>query len=163
VTVDTKKLSYFAGKSVISGIFVVVFAYHAAAQTQKDPGGQTTQPQNAGTADSKPKPGSDALDIGDCPRTAEELPPEKDFTCTCPGIIDTSYGGRVWGTYIYSNDSNVCNAAIHSGVVRKGQPAQILIHFVPPPPVLRGTTHNEITTIILPHPPAHPPFQLAAG
>ncbi len=123
--------------------------------------------------DQKSRPGANALDIGDCPETAVDLPPENDFSCGCSGQLLTpstwiydpslhiSRKGQIWGTYIYGYESHICNAAVHAGVIHKGKPGRILIHFVPPPPVLRGTTSNEVTTNFLPKPPTHPPFQLA--
>jgi hypothetical protein len=108
-------------------------------------------------------PGADALDIGDCPMSAKDLPPEKDFTCHCSGQLYEGYDGQVWGTYIYGNTSNICNAAIHAGVIQKGKPGQVSIHFVPIPPVLRGTTQNGVKTLIFPRPPQNPPFQLGPG
>ena len=38
------------------------------------------------------------------------------FTYTCP----SGSGGSVWGTDVYTDDSSVCNAALHAGLITSG-------------------------------------------
>lgn len=39
---------------------------------------------------------------------------EADYACNC---APNALGGSVWGTEIYTADSNICTAAIHAGVI----------------------------------------------
>jgi hypothetical protein len=91
---------------------------------------------------------STALDLGDCPDSTSSLwynYPDRTYRCTCPVIPDSYLNSMsVHGTSIYTLDSNICRAAIHTGAVKRGEPGAILLHQVPAPPVFRSTTQNGI-------------------
>jgi hypothetical protein len=53
-----------------------------------------------------------------CPRSLvinRNLP--TPFTCTCTGEAARSSNGAVWGTDLYTDDSDLCRAALHAGVI----------------------------------------------
>ena len=53
-----------------------------------------------------------------CPRSLvinRNLP--TPFTCTCSGEAARSTSGAVWGTDVYTDDSDLCRAALHAGVI----------------------------------------------
>jgi hypothetical protein len=53
-----------------------------------------------------------------CPRSLainRNLP--TPFTCTCTGEAARSTNGAVWGTDIYTDDSDLCRSALHAGVI----------------------------------------------
>jgi LCCL domain len=91
---------------------------------------------------------SAALDLGDCPQWASSSlwanDPDRTYRCSCPAIKILD-GARVTGTSVYElDDSYLCDAAIHAGALKRGEPGQILVRLVPAPPVFRSTTQNDI-------------------
>jgi hypothetical protein len=53
-----------------------------------------------------------------CPRSLvinRNLP--TPFTCTCSGEAARSSNGAVWGTDVYTDDSDLCRAALHAGAI----------------------------------------------
>lgn len=62
----------------------------------------------------------------------------------CPANCDTEV--NVWGTDIYTNDSNVCVAAIHAGVITlEGGP--VLVELAAGQDRYSGTVRNDIETL----------------
>ncbi len=56
------------------------------------------------------------IGIGDCPGNATALRGTGEiYTCTCSASAARS--GSVWGTDVYSDDSNICRAAVHYGFI----------------------------------------------
>lgn len=54
--------------------------------------------------------------IGDCPSNATQWRGRRDRQqCQCDAGATRS--GRVWGTRIYTDDSQICRAALHAGVI----------------------------------------------
>jgi hypothetical protein len=55
-----------------------------------------------------------------CPATFKDLSPADQnslFTiCSCPANAGTG-NGSVWGSSVYTTDSNICKAAVHSGAL----------------------------------------------
>jgi hypothetical protein len=76
---------------------------------------EPAEPQAAALPPSEP-----VADLGPCPATLSinrDLP--TPFRCTCGS--ETLHGsGAVWGTDIYTDDSSLCLAALHAGVVGAG-------------------------------------------
>jgi LCCL domain-containing protein len=95
---------------------------------------------------------STALDLGDCPYSTGGLLwndyPDRTYRCKCPVIPESQISSNVTGTSVYTLDSNICSAAIHTGAVKRGQPGVILLRQVPAPPVFRSTTQNDIESRI---------------
>ncbi|CAF1302287.1 unnamed protein product [Adineta steineri] len=61
-------------------------------------------------------------------------------------MITGSIQGSVWGTDIYTDDSNVAVAAVHAGVVENGETKMIGIKILPGRSIYQGTTQNGITS-----------------
>ncbi|MBU8901027.1 protease B [Corallococcus sp. M34] len=62
--------------------------------------------------------------------------------CSCPTVS----GGTVWGTDTYTDDSSVCAAAVHAGVISTGG-GVVLITIRPGQGSYTGSTRNGITTL----------------
>ncbi|HZI08939.1 MAG TPA: M57 family metalloprotease [Myxococcus sp.] len=62
-------------------------------------------------------------------------------TCGCAAVS----GGAVWGTDLYTDDSNVCVAAVHAGVIPSSGGAMV-VTIQPGQSSYTGTTRNGITT-----------------
>lgn len=91
------------------------------------------------------------LDVGDCPDTPSGFEQGNTYTCTCPS---SPSAGTIYGTGVYSNDSNICVAAIHAGALRKGVNGQVVLQVVSSPPVFRGKTQSGIKSEVWPRPTA---------
>jgi hypothetical protein len=65
------------------------------------------------------------------------------LTCACEE--SASSGGTVWGTGVYTTDSQVCRAALHAGVIG-AQGGTVTIVPLPGLPTYLGSTANGVTT-----------------
>jgi hypothetical protein len=77
-----------------------------------------------------------------CPVDARDMRGPVDCICPPPSIA----GAMVWGTDIYSDDSNICAAAVHAGIIGLGGGA---IRVVPRDgiPAFSGSTRNGVSTL----------------
>jgi len=66
------------------------------------------------------------------------------FTLTCPAA--GSINNRVWGTDLYTNDSSICSAAVHSGLITTAGGGTVTIERAGGASSYRGTTRNGVTT-----------------
>lgn len=55
-------------------------------------------------------------------------------------------GGSIWGTDVYTGDSDLATAAVHAGALNVGQTGIVEVVIVPSPPQHLGTTRNGVTT-----------------
>lgn len=62
--------------------------------------------------------------------------------CNCP---TASLGAAVWGTDLYTDDSDVCTAAVHAGVIASSG-GQLTVTIQPGQGSYAGTTRNGVTT-----------------
>jgi serine/threonine protein kinase len=95
-----------------------------------------------------PSISEDAADHAlDCDQTARSLDePEGASRLTrCPGGCERTRG-TVWGTDIYTDDSPVCAAAAHAGVVGRGG-GRVLVTFAAGVAAYVGTKRNGITSV----------------
>lgn len=67
----------------------------------------------------------------------------RQFTFTCPPA-GTKYG--VWGTDIYTDDSSVCTAAVHAGLITLANGGSVTIQIVGAQSGFTGSTRNGITS-----------------
>ena len=76
-----------------------------------------------------------------CPGTYEAGGAGWSGTCRCPGVQDAP----VWGSDVYTTDSNLCRAARHAGVIGAGGG---LVQVTPAPgrASYAGSTRNGVTT-----------------
>ncbi|WNG44739.1 protease B [Archangium minus] len=63
------------------------------------------------------------------------------ITCSCEAVS----GGSVWGTDIYTDDSNACAAAVHAGAI-PATGGTVVVTIQPGQSSYTGTTRNGITT-----------------
>jgi uncharacterized membrane-anchored protein YhcB (DUF1043 family)/DNA-directed RNA polymerase subunit RPC12/RpoP len=54
--------------------------------------------------------------------------------------------GAVWGTDVYTADSNLATAAVHMGLLRPGQTGVVLVQTVPGQPSYAGSTRYGVAT-----------------
>lgn len=66
----------------------------------------------------------------------------KNFTFSLTGSIL----GEVWGTSIYTDDSDLATAPIHAGVVQNLVTKVISVKILSGQSIYRGSTRNEVTT-----------------
>lgn len=66
------------------------------------------------------------------------------FAYTCPpgGILS----GPVWGTGLYTDDSSVCAAAVHAGLITPEQGGEINVEIRPGAGSYHGSTRNGVST-----------------
>jgi hypothetical protein len=54
--------------------------------------------------------------------------------------------GAVWGTNIYTMDSDPGTAAVHAGVLKLGQTGAVTIQIVPTPPLFTASVQNGVNS-----------------
>ena len=60
----------------------------------------------------------------------------------------TSAGGRsVWGTDVYTDDSDISAAVVHAGLLTPGQDGEVLVTILPGQNQYQGSTRNGVTTM----------------
>src|SRR5262249_8492740 len=52
----------------------------------------------------------------------------------------------VYGTDVYTSDSNLATAAVHAGRLAPGQTGEVRVRIVPVLPSYQGSTRNGVTT-----------------
>ena len=88
---------------------------------------------------------AEALDLGDCPDTPSEFEQGKRYVCACPA---TDASNVIYGSGVYTTDSDLCTAAVHAGAVDKDKGGRVVVTIVPSPPVFRGTTQDGVKSTI---------------
>lgn len=68
----------------------------------------------------------------------------KELAFVVTGPQPGSQGAGVWGTDVYSLDSNIGAAAVHAGVVTPGQSAAVRVRIVASPPQYVGSNRNGV-------------------
>lgn len=66
-----------------------------------------------------------------------------DFECPPLG---TAVAGTIWGTTIYTDDSAICQAAAHMGVITQASGGIVTIEIMPGQSAYRANTRNGITS-----------------
>jgi hypothetical protein len=54
--------------------------------------------------------------------------------------------GTVWGTDVYTRDSNIGAAAVHAGLVKPGETRVLRIEVMPGQEIYPGSARNGVTT-----------------
>lgn len=67
----------------------------------------------------------------------------KRFAVQC---APNGVAGSVWGSGPYTDDSSVCTAAVHSGLITLAQGGQAVIEIAPGQGAYKGSTANGVTT-----------------
>jgi hypothetical protein len=66
---------------------------------------------------------------------------------TCP---PGGAGGSVWGTDIYTDDSSICEAAVHAGVIRRAEGGVVHFERLGGQPSFQGSQRNGVSTLSYP-------------
>lgn len=67
------------------------------------------------------------------------------FECAAGGS-----GGNVWGTDVYTDDSSMCEAAVHAGVITRSEGGVVHLEMLGAQPSFRGSTRNGVSTLDYP-------------
>jgi hypothetical protein len=70
----------------------------------------------------------------------------KELLGTVTGPQPGSQGTGVWGTDVYTLDSNIAAAAVHAGLVQPGQTTVVRVRVVASPPQFVSSTRNGISS-----------------
>jgi len=111
----------------------------------------TDTTSQSATPNAPPSPAQAALDLGDCPDNADDLGQGKTYSCSCPALADAA---PIYGSDVYAQDSALCTAAVHAGVLKQDAAGSILFQVVASPPVFKGTTRNGVKSEVWPKPAA---------
>ncbi|MGI2909344.1 LCCL domain-containing protein [Tolypothrix sp. VBCCA 56010] len=68
---------------------------------------------------------------------------DQDFTFMCP---PNGRVGTVWGTEIYTDDSSICSAAVHAGLITARNGGKVTITIRPGEDSYNGTTRNGVSS-----------------
>lgn len=86
--------------------------------------------------------GAPTAQVGQCPNNMSAFAgSEEVLTCTCP----SGGGGSVWGSDVYTADSDVCRAAQHAGMASRSG-GTVTLRMMPGQPRYPGTTRNSVTS-----------------
>ncbi len=80
-----------------------------------------------------------------CPSTfvsIKDKDEETEVTCNCA----PNPSGSVWGSEIYTQDSSICNAAAHNGVITKAEGGSVTAKAAPGCKSYAGSTVNGVTS-----------------
>jgi hypothetical protein len=84
--------------------------------------------------------------VKDCPDIGRSLRGNSGpVTCGCPAIARDMLGTSVWGNQVYTDDSNICLAAIHDGRVTTSG-GRVTVWSVPGQAQYESATRNGITS-----------------
>ena len=80
-----------------------------------------------------------------CPATFKDIKDrDEDTEITCACAANPS--GSVWGSAIYTQDSSICNAAVHSGAIAKDDGGSVTARAAPGCKTYAGSTANAVTS-----------------
>ncbi len=80
-----------------------------------------------------------------CPVTFKSIPgvnASTELTCKCDA---SQIAGSVWGSDIYTQDSSICNAAVHAGEIQRSG-GMVKVKAAAGCKTYKGTTRNGVTT-----------------
>lgn len=66
------------------------------------------------------------------------------FTYTCPAGGPSS--GRLWGTDVYTDDSSICTAAVHAGLIKIAAGGRVTIEIRPGASSYKASTRNGVVS-----------------
>lgn len=76
---------------------------------------------------------------------SEKNSPGTVLTVLCPANCNNP-NDRVWGTQIYTNDSSICSAAVHAGVLPL-EGGEITVFAAPGQDAYQGSQQNDVSSI----------------
>jgi hypothetical protein len=119
------------------------------APTTTEPAPTTTQTEPAPTT-TEPAPTTTQTQDVEANRVAwamtasdhrGEVGTQYDYECPAPGSLNT-----VWGTEIYTDDSSVCSAAVHAGLITLEDGGTVTIEMRPGEASYTSTAANGVTS-----------------
>lgn len=91
--------------------------------------------------------GSESAGAGDvlapCPTNAATMRGGR-LTMMCDCSAQASQGGSVWGSGPYTDDSNICRAAVHAGVATPQTGGEVRLSILPGQSTYQGSTMNGV-------------------
>jgi hypothetical protein len=75
---------------------------------------------------------------------AEQVPVEGVYTWACPPLSVST--GHLWGTDVYTDDSYICEAAVHAGVTVQGVGGPVRFQSLPGQDTYTGSLRHGITS-----------------
>src|SRR3972149_2410226 len=67
----------------------------------------------------------------------------QQITCVCPANFGLN---TIWGTGIYTDDSNICSAALHAGLITQASGGTITIEIRPGQSSYTSSSQNGVTS-----------------
>lgn len=120
-----------------NGQEVVDIAVASESNDGNVPGAERVRLQELMGSQSKPGGGGTP-----CPTNATGLRGTgQQLTCWC--TAESTRGGAVWGTDVYTDDSTICRAAVHAGVI-SGSGGSVRIRILPGMQSYAGTQRNGV-------------------
>ena len=83
------------------------------------------------------------VDVGECSSPAAWRGKAQRLTCVCPGNFSLS--NSVWGSDTYTDDSYICKAALHAGVLGRSG-GRVTVELLAGRTSYSGSTRNGIAT-----------------
>lgn len=82
---------------------------------------------------------------GGCPSSFEGTP-DQPLSCLCTPQAAAAEAAQVWGTDVYSDDSSICRAARHTGVIG-AEGGMVQVTPSPGRALYRGSVRNGVNTL----------------
>lgn len=70
--------------------------------------------------------------------------PDRRYRFVCAAIAEPTK--NIWGTDVYADDSDICSAAIHAGVLQRNEMGMVTIVTVPAAASFRGSVQNDVAS-----------------
>lgn len=87
-------------------------------------------------------PGGDDPWLADAQEHRGDDGTEVDYDCPADGTLDT-----IWGTETYTDDSSVCSAAVHVGLITVADGGTVTIEIAPGEDAYEGAVANDVTSL----------------
>jgi hypothetical protein len=78
------------------------------------------------------------------PMIEREVTPGERLAIVCPAKGGT--GSAVWGTDIYTDDSSICVAAVHAGLISSRDGGMVVVKILPGRPEYPASERHGVTT-----------------
>lgn len=87
--------------------------------------------------------GSSAFALSCDDSTIEGAEPGDTFQVSCPAACDA---GSIWGTNVYTDDSTICTAAAHAGVIAQSDGGEFTLAYIGGQEEYPASEQNEISS-----------------
>jgi LCCL domain len=121
-------------------LFLISALLVLAASACSTPAAATPEPTAEPTEAAATAPATDPWSLNAAQHRSQV---GEEFTYDCPPA-DESRLDTIWGTDIYTDDSSVCTAAVHAGVITVEDGGEVTIEIAPGEESYEGTEQNGI-------------------